>query len=574
MRTGVLLLLAVLPGFLAAQPAATPVCDSAQVRVVTPSLFYVHCDQPISAFDGTGTLAIGLEVRKTDPVAPPAQVITDIHVTGSSFSSWLEVRLATPLVHNRQYALVVQNIRSASTSVALNPPFRSFSVAFSTEAKAQFASAFARRRVGSNFTLLSTVALRPPNCVTAPDRSCHTSAAPSSQGGGTAPLVQFYEVLHKAYYDPNNPTKVVTPEKDKYYDAKVQIPAALDLGCPPSAAPGRIPDPADVGGAQFFLTNDRLTTESAILGVRGLKNIFCDDVVVDADQAVALAKVPKGKDDATEYFKLSHSAGPNSKPTWQADTKWQPLLGYGGGLYHHLNFTTDIGGGQGVNVSDLVHIGYFAEHTLAKPDWRGFIRIAPGATYETNRTFTQQNGLFDGEAEFRLDGLYQPLKERSRRLYTTAALAAGLKPEQIAPAPFGAGVQFFLGIEAGRSFVDVTTSNKSKTAAVSTTPYNIVRPRPRIRAFLEFKWVSFEFNAALRYLALEEQAGRVVSPDDSKSPVILRRIHGFRPYGDASINIPLDRGKHLNLNTKYKLGSLPPLFNKVNTVQSGLLIAF
>lgn len=446
---------------------------------------------------------------------------------------------------------------------------------FSTEAKATLSKALAGPAVGSDFTLLSTVALRPVVCGTA-GPPCHTDPrAPAPAPGATPAAVRFYEVLHKAQVDPNNPSSTKAPEKDKYYDAKVDLPAPVDLGCPiPGATLTRAPSPADVGRVQFFLKEDRLTTESAILGVSGLQNIFCKDVVVDPDQSVALAKVPKGKDDATEYFKLSHSAGPNAKPTWQADTKWQPLLGYSARLYHYLNLTTDIGGGKGVNVSDLVHIGYFADHTFAQPNWRGFVRIAPGVTYETNREFSQQNGLFDGEVEFRLDTLYRPLKERSRILYLRKAQAAGLKPDQVAPARFGGGLQFFLGAEAGRSFVDVTTSNKSSTASVSTTPYNIVRTRPRMRAFLEFSRVSFELNAVLRYLDLEEQSGKIVNPDDSKSPVILRRPRGFRPYGDCSVNIPLDRGGHISLNVKYKLGSQPPTFNKVNTVQSGLQVAF
>ena len=108
--------LAAIPLILSAQTPGA-VCDSPSVRVATPALIYVHCDQRITQFSGSGVLVSGLAARKTDPTAPVQE--DNVTVTGSGTNDWLQVRLATPLIADQQYALVVRVVNSVSAILLL-----------------------------------------------------------------------------------------------------------------------------------------------------------------------------------------------------------------------------------------------------------------------------------------------------------------------------------------------------------------------------------------------------------------------------------------------------------------------
>ena len=63
-------------------------------------------------------------------------------------------------------------------------------------------------------------------------------------------------------------------------------------------------------------------------------------------------------------------------------------------------------------------------------------------------------------------------------------------------------------------------------------------------------------------------------PTKQSAMIYLWHARGFRPYGEAGVAWQFDRDGHISISTTYKLGSLPPNFDKVNTVQSGLQIVY
>jgi hypothetical protein len=75
----------------------------------------------------------------------------------------------------------------------------------------------------------------------------------------------------------------------------------------------------------------------------------------------------------------------------------------------------------------------------------------------------------------------------------------------------------------------------------------------------------------LNSIGIERQC--VVARSRRKS-IRLDAVSGFRPYGEASIKFTLDQSGHIALNSIYKLGSQPPTFQYVNSVQSGLLFIY
>ena len=73
-----------------------------------------------------------------------------------------------------------------------------------------------------------------------------------------------------------------------------------------------------------------------------------------------------------------------------------------------------------------------------------------------------------------------------------------------------------------------------------------------------------------RYLAPTESTVRQL-PNNS---LLLRPLKGWQGYAEANANWKLDPTGHLAINVSYKNGAAPPKFNRVNTVQAGLLLKF
>jgi hypothetical protein len=138
-------------------------------------------------------------------------------------------------------------------------------------------------------------------------------------------------------------------------------------------------------------------------------------------------------------------------------------------------------------------------------------------------------------------------------------------------ANWGAGLQPYLGEELGGSVVAQTVKAAKSNESVKVPTYAIARLRPKVAASTEYKRISLTLTAVPRYLFTTEYTSRQSS--DGKT-IRLVPVSGFRPYGEAGINIGLDQSGHVALCTTYKLGSEPPTFQYTNTVQTGLLIKY
>ena len=83
-----------------------------------------------------------------------------------------------------------------------------------------------------------------------------------------------------------------------------------------------------------------------------------------------------------------------------------------------------------------------------------------------------------------------------------------------------------------------------------------------------------------RYLFATENVTRQSQVPDPKNPsnqifqIRLFKTQGLRAYGEAGIAWQFDMAGHYALSVTYKLGSVPPNFDHVNTVQTGITVKF
>jgi hypothetical protein len=199
------------------------------------------------------------------------------------------------------------------------------------------------------------------------------------------------------------------------------------------------------------------------------------------------------------------------------------------------------------------------------------LRWTPGATFETNKDRNKFNLLYDQEIQLHFGRVYKPVAVRARELHRKLKeKTPDLKLSEVR-ADYGYGLQVFAGTELGSSVTERTAKASRSTAEITIPTYAVARLRPRMRAFLETRWVTFDFSCTGRYLLAEENLTRE-SVDGRQ--IFLYQEKGWRPYGEASISINLDRSGHIALSSTYKLGSQPPNFLKANTVQTGILLRY
>jgi hypothetical protein len=56
--------------------------------------------------------------------------------------------------------------------------------------------------------------------------------------------------------------------------------------------------------------------------------------------------------------------------------------------------------------------------------------------------------------------------------------------------------------------------------------------------------------------------------------VYLKNAKGLRAYGEEGLSWQFDLEGHYALSVIYKLGSLPPKFDYVSTIQTGITVRF
>ena len=174
---------------------------------------------------------------------------------------------------------------------------------------------------------------------------------------------------------------------------------------------------------------------------------------------------------------------------------------------------------------------------------------------------------------------------RIRRAYVQAqegkppAEAAKLDPQDKKYRKWtGFSAQFWTGAEMGGAFLESTTTTKDKSSSVTVPTHGIIRARPHMQGTFEVWRVSFDASYAPRFVAVTETVGRIVQRPNAAGVLtdtaVLDRVRGWKQYGEVSMQIGLDQSGHISLSTTYKRGSAPPLFDKVDTVASGVTIKF
>jgi hypothetical protein len=520
-------------------------------RIVTAQVVYVNCDRTnLLQFDTTATLYLDAAGDRK----PVAGVVASVKLSATE-DPWIRIDMTkagggAPLEKGKDYELDLAPDGRATISVdvkrkpaLMNGPFEKLTVSISTKPNATIKPSLVSS-LGAEFQIYSNIALQP-----------------FDKNGP-----QFFElsalktkVYHKAISVP-----IRTPVPD----------CGASATCPP-------PSPAEenvetFGRAKVTLMTDHLEQPKATLGVEGLRDFFGDTVKIQNE--VTLGAVPKTKDDSTWYFKVDHEAGPGSLPGYAIEAKIAPTLGRPsiGGFTWQPALNMDIGAGTvaTVKVNDTI-VPSLGLTQLFRTESVGLeaVRITPAVSFETDKEFNHQNLIYDQEFQFFVGWLSSSRLVRAWRRFTE--LKKDTKNKDLAFsnefANWGAGLQPYLGEELGGSVVAQTVKAAKSNESVKVPTYAIARLRPKVAASTEYKRISLTLTAVPRYLFTTEYTSRQSS--DGKT-IRLVPVSGFRPYGEAGINIGLDQSGHVALCTTYKLGSEPPTFQYTNTVQTGLLIKY
>ena len=511
-------------------------------RVATPSLVYVNCSRPFQEFETTGKLFVGRRGQRKEE----SGVTVSVKLYNKS-RSWLELRPVKegkpfPLTASRDYEIDLAADGQAKVVQSGKPvagPFDPMTFEFSTRPVARVETGL-RNTLGAEFQVRSNLALRP--------------------------------------FDPNEPVfaeigllKNEIGHESRSESRGTLVTECMAAGTCPEPQP-RLDTPETYGLVVVTLTEDLLRQAEARVRVTGLKDVFGQPL--RAESKVTLGGVPKTKDDSDYYFKFSHQAGPGARPGWVADVKFAPDIGRVrlAGFYMKPVITLDVGEGtvERVKTNNMITAGLGLTRIFAIHG-NGFesVRLTPGVSFETNKERNKQNLLYDQELQVNLTGLYRPRKVRARRMFLKEPGKYTGYSEKIAR--YGYGVQLFGGLEIGDALVDRSVKASRSEAKVTVPRYTVARVRPRVRAFLEAGIFTWEFLGIPRYLMADENLTREMA--DGRS-IRVAPTSGWRPYGEASMSIGLDRSGHVALSSTYKLGSQPPNFVKADTVQTGLLLRY
>ena len=366
----------------------------------------------------------------------------------------------------------------------------------------------------------------------------------------------------------------------KYHKARTlpggsTVPAcAAGAICPPPAPFEG--NPETFGRARVTLLTDHLLQPKATLIVDGLKDLFGDTLKIESD--VTLGAVPKTKDDSQWYAKLDYQAGPGSTPGYAIEAKLAPQLGRPtlGGFTWKPALNMDIGNGtvNNVKVNDTI-VPSLGLTQLFRFESTGLeaIRVTPALSFETNKEGNKENLVYDQDFEFFVGPLNSSRLVRAWDKYNQLKNDPKNKDLKFSNdfANWGAGVLLFAGWEVGGVLVDQTVKASKSSETVTIPTYTVARIRPKISAYAEYKRINLTFSVLPRYLFTTEYTNR--QSTDGKT-ITLVPVSGFRPYGEASLNIGLDESGHVSLSATYKLGSQPPTWNPTNIVQVGLLLKY
>lgn len=306
------------------------------------------------------------------------------------------------------------------------------------------------------------------------------------------------------------------------------------------------------------------------LKVLNLKDIFGQTCEAESD--VEMFETPSTKDDAAQYYEISHKTGPDAKASFYVSIVAHTFPGmnfdfYAGDFLIQPNINIDIGTNEFANESnDRINLGAQAETTTMIGN-RKLLKMAPGFTYETNRAFDKNNLLATFDLTPYLGTYYS--KEQQTAVDTAKDRGKGAK-RNASDYRLGYGVGFNIGIDAGRNISSETFTNQDESASIDIPGYSIFRLRPKVNAFVEYRRVTLESSETLRILTTKEAVGREL--DDGT--VEIRKLKGARSYLELTGSVGLDLQKHFLISITYKRGSEPPDYEHVDTIVTGFVVKY
>jgi hypothetical protein len=356
-----------------------------------------------------------------------------------------------------------------------------------------------------------------------------------------------------------------------------------------------------IGSARLtFARHDAPARLNARFRSSSLRDIFGQTVPLKSAKRLALPSSPKAKDDAVYYAKILHQAGANSRPAWILDGKLAPVFAIRRLANWQLrpSAESDIGQGGAIGktkTNDYIKFGLGIGRFLRTPHAGPVQGIDPtlGAAYETNYSGAKRNLLAIFDFRFALAGSDQSLKQKNFIRFIQQRDCDPLPPEvtpeqckQNAPtepqdaskARFGYQFRTSAGVEIGRQISDIAAKASEGDSSVKVPAYPIARIRPKLELDLEFPRLTFTLSGTPRYLARTENVYRerdvIDSDGKTTKEVFLDQVSGWRPSGELSVSIPLDEAGRFAVSSSLKLGSLPPNFQRVAIVQSGVTLKF
>ena len=344
-----------------------------------------------------------------------------------------------------------------------------------------------------------------------------------------------------------------------------------------------------IGEATVYLADEDIRSLNTHLSVKGVKNILGAEVLVPAKSRLKFPGAPKDKDSSDFYVRLLGQSG-KGKPGWAADVKFAPeVANLGHGYFLQPSVLADVGWGtvKDTSPTNMIKAGlgvtkYMASNSGAL---RG-ARITPQLSFETDRTGKHQNMLFDGDIQFFGKGWRNTIQTKNEQKFAAAAdnaVKAGKKapdPDSIEKATTGWQFQAFLGTEIGGRLSSDTVKSSDKATSVMLPTYTIARLRPKLTLLKEINRFSLTLAVTPRVLIEGEKVTReqlIADPKDATknvSQIYVKEAKGLRAYGEAGVSWQFDTEGHYALSVIYKVGSMPPNFDFVSTVQTGITVKF
>jgi len=384
-----------------------------------------------------------------------------------------------------------------------------------------------------------------------------------------------------------SPTLMLTTDGHQHI-----VSAAFVVSQPAPIGPGA--DPDKIGRVTITLTDERLPAGKVKLSVTGLIDVFGTPLNTAAKaRTEVLGRKLSGlsKDEVGTYIKFGHQAGRETKPIFTLDSKAAiELPDRLGGWRVTPTASADIGIGPSKS-SNTINLGVaFTRFDLIYADFENpresdqkalnrplqGIRASAKPALEADRDFIAQNVLADLDAELFWRGFYNPIQKQNRvRLGKKREETRNrdLQMDEIRGASFGWAITTNLGAELGRAleaqeetFATGEGENRASTTVVADA-HNVLRLRPKLGILLEFKRASVNIQATGRVLLTEEQA--LIKSDETFS---LQKFDGWQGYGEMTFSIPLS--PRTAIDCAWKNGRQPPLFQRINAVQTGLAFRF